>query len=66
MDLMFDIIQEHKKTTEIIYERLNNVPHGGGNGLISVSDTEPHHQNTQHQEDDTDDDDDDYTDSKVI
>ena len=67
MDLMFDIIQEHKKTTEIIYERLNNVPHGGGNGLISVSDTEPNHQNTQHQEDDTDnDDDDDYTDSEVV
>ena len=66
MDLMFDIIQEHKKTTEIIYDRLNNVPLGGGNGLINVSDTEPHHQNTQHHQQDESDDDDDYTDSDVV
>ncbi len=67
MDLMFDIIQEHKKTTEIIYDRLNDVPQHKSNGLISVSDTEPNHQNTQHHEDVSDDEtDNDYTDSEVV
>jgi len=72
MDLIFDIIQEHKKTTEIIYERLNNVPHSNGNnnGLINVSDTEPNHnsgnqQNTEAVDDETDDESD-YTDSEVV
>tara|TARA_B100001057_G_C22824810_1_gene940959 strand:- start:107 stop:964 length:858 start_codon:yes stop_codon:yes gene_type:complete len=77
MDLIFDIIQEHKKTTEIIYERLNNTPHinttnnSNNNGLINVSDTEPNHnsrnqQNTEAHDDETDDESDDYTDSEVV
>ena len=75
MDLMFDIIQEHKKTTEIMYQRLNNVPHNNSGGLINVSDTEPNHNNQiQHSihsnesddNDDDDDDEDDYTDSEVV
>ena len=75
MDLIFDIIQEHKKTTEIIYERLNNAPHSNvnsnNNGLINVSDTEPNHnsrnqQNTEAHDDETDDESDDYTDSEVV